>query len=120
MRGLAGSRASLIVFATGILLRPILIAPMASSGPLGSSAALLVALASVFAASILLAVCVAAGNRPAFAVGILTALAGVPLAAIGALAGLPMPWPLILAAYNAALAAVGAGAWREPSPAARR
>jgi hypothetical protein len=101
----------------GILLRPILIIPMASSGPLGSSAALPVALASVFAASILLAVGVALGSRPAIAVGILTAIVGVPLAAVGVLAGLPMPWPVILAAYNAALAAVGITAWRGSAPA---
>jgi hypothetical protein len=112
MRGRSGTRTSLILFATGILLRPILIVPMAPSGPLGGSATLPIALATVVAGSILLAVGVAVGNRPAIAVGILTALMGVPLAVIGVLAGLPMPWPLILVAYNAVLAGIGATAWR--------
>jgi hypothetical protein len=93
---------------------------MAQSGPLGGSILLPIGLVSVFAASILLAVGVSLGNRPAAAFGIVTAVAGVPLAAIGAAAGLPMPWPLLLVGYNGVLAAVGVAAWREPPPAARR
>jgi hypothetical protein len=95
------------VFAAGLLLRPILIVPMAPSGPLGGSNMLPIGLASVFALSILLAAGVFVGNRPAIAFGIFTALAGLVLAAIGAYLGLPMPWPLALAGYNIALAAVG-------------
>jgi len=95
------------VFAAGLLLRPILIVPMAPSGPLGGSNMLPIGLALVFALSILLAAGVSVGNRPAIAFGIFTALAGVVLAAIGACLGLPMPWPLAMAGYNIALAAVG-------------
>ncbi len=107
MRGHSDSLAWKKVFAAGILLRPILIVPMAPGGPLGGSNMLLVGLASVFALSILLAVGVVVGNRPAIAFGIFTALAGIPVAAIGAWLGLPMPWPLALAGYNIALAVVG-------------
>ena len=53
------------------------------------------------------------GNCPAIALGIVTALAGPVVAAIGAYVGLPMPWPLALAGYNVALAAVDIKAWRE-------
>jgi hypothetical protein len=103
------------VFAAGLLLRPILIVPMAPSGPLGGSILLPIGLALVFALSILVAagVFVEELGHLAIAFGIFTALAGLPLAAIGAYLGLPMPWPLALAAYNIALAAVGIKAWRE-------
>jgi hypothetical protein len=103
------------VFAAGLLLRPILIVPMAPSGPLGGSILLPIGLASVFALSILVAagVFVEELGHLAIAFGIFTALAGLPLAAIGAYLGLPMPWPLALAGYNIALAAVGIKAWRE-------
>jgi len=100
-------------FAAGLLLRPILIVPMAPSGPLGGSSMLPVGLAAVFALSALLAAGVFVGNRPAIAFGIFTALAGIPLAAIGAFVGLPMPWPLALAGCNVALAVVGIEAWEE-------
>jgi hypothetical protein len=95
------------IFAAGLLLRPILIVPMAPSGPLGGSNLLPIGLASMFALSVLLAAGVFVGYRLAIAFGIFTALAGVALAAIGALLGLPMPWPLAMAGYNIALAAVG-------------
>jgi len=103
------------VFAAGLLLRPILIVPMAPSGPLGGSILLPIGLASVFALSILVAagVFVEELGHLAIAFGTFTALAGLPLAAIGAYLGLPMPWPLALAGYNIALAAVGIKAWRE-------
>ena len=101
------------VFAAGLVLRPILVVPMAPSGPLGGSNMLPIGLASVFAFSILIAVGVFVGNRLAIAFGILTGLVGVVLAAIGAYVGLPMPWPLALGGYNIALAAVGIEAWRE-------
>ena len=101
------------VFVAGLLLRPLLIVPMAPSGPLGGSNMLPVGLASVFAFSILIAVGVLVGNRPAIAFGILTCLAGPVLAAIGVYVALAMPWPLALGVYNIALAAVGIKAWRE-------
>jgi hypothetical protein len=101
------------VFAAGLLLRPILIVPMAPSGPLGGSIMLPIGLASVFAFSIVLAAGVFVGNRPAIAFGIFTAVVGLQLAAIGAYFGLPMPWPLALAGYNIALVPVGIQAWRE-------
>ncbi len=101
------------VFAAGLLLRPILIVPMAPSGPLSGSNMLPIGLASVFALSILVAAGVFVGYRLVIAFGILTALAGLPLAVVGAYLGLPMPWPLALAGYNVALAAVGIKAWRE-------
>jgi hypothetical protein len=94
-------------FAAGLLLRPILIVPMAPSGPLGGSYLLPIGLASVFALSILLAAGVFVGYRLAIAFGIFTAVAGLVVAVIGAFLGLPMPWPLAMAAYNVALAAVG-------------
>ena len=71
-----------------------------------------IGLASVFALHILVAAGVFVGNRPAIAFGLFTALAGLPLAAIGAYLGLPMAWPLALAGYNVALAAVGIQTWR--------
>lgn len=101
------------VFAAGLVLRPILIVPMAQSGPLGGSDMLPIGLASVFALSILLAVGVFAGNHPAIAFGILTAVVGPVPALVGAYLGLPMPWPFAMAGYNVALAAVGVEAWRE-------
>jgi hypothetical protein len=107
MRSHSDSLAWKRVFAAGILLRPILIVPMAPSGPLGGSNMLLIGLAPVFALSILLAAGVVIGSRPAIALGIFTALAGLPVAAIGAWLGLPMPWPVALAGYNVALAVVG-------------
>ena len=113
MRSRSGSLTWKKVFAAGLLLRPILIVPMAPSGPLGGSNMLPIGLASVFALSILLAAGAFVGNRPAIAFGIFTALAGLVLAAIGTYLGLPMPWPLALAGDNIALAAVGIKAWRE-------
>jgi hypothetical protein len=113
MRGRSDSLTWTKAFAAGLLLRPILIVPMAPSGPLGGSDMLAIGLASVFALSILVAVGVFVGNRPAIAFGIFTAVDGVVLAAIGACLGLPMPWPLALAGYNIAVAAVGSMAWRE-------
>jgi hypothetical protein len=97
------------VFAAGLLLRPILIVPMAPSGPLAGSIMLPIGLAAVFAFSVLLAAGVLADELgpAAIAFGIFTALAGVVLAVIGAWVGLPMPWPLTMAAYNVALAAIG-------------
>jgi hypothetical protein len=106
------------------VLRPILIVPMAPSGPLGGSDMLPIGLASVFALSILLAAGVFVGNRPASAFGILSAVVGTVLALVGAYLGLPMPWPVVMSGYNVALAAVGIEAWRElghdPSTADRR
>lgn len=106
------------VFAAGLLLRPILIVPMAPSGPLGGSNMLPIGLALVFALHILVAagVFVYLLEYPAIAFGIFTALAGLVLAAIGVYLGLPMPWALALAGYNIALAAVGIKAWRELPP----
>ena len=101
------------VFAAGLLLRPILIVPMAPSGPLGDSGLLPIGLAVVFALSLLVAVGVLVGNRLVIALGVFTALEGLVLAAIGANLGLPMPWPLALAGCNIALVAVGIKAWRE-------
>ena len=105
------------VFVAGLLLRPLLIVPMAPSGPLGGSSLLPIGLVSVFAFSAMLAVGVFVAMRPAIAFGIFTGFAGVLLAAIGVYAGLPMPWPPALGAYNVALAAVGIGAWQELRPA---
>ncbi|MEW6224530.1 MAG: hypothetical protein AB1627_07855 [Chloroflexota bacterium] len=114
MRGRSLSRAWTKGFAAGLLVRPILIVPMAPSGPLGGSDLLPLALASVFAGSLPLAVGVYVGIRLAIAFGIFTAVAGVVVAAIGGYLGLPMPWPLAMAAYNLGLAAVGVRAWHEP------
>ncbi len=113
MRGRSDSLKWKKVFAAGLVLRPILIVPMAPSGPLGGSL-LPIGLALVFALSILLAVGVFVGYRLVIAFGILTAVAGLPLAVLGAYLGLPMPWPLALAGYNVGLATVGIKAWREP------
>ncbi len=113
MRSRSDSLAWKKVFAAGLLLRPILIVPMAPSGPLGGSDMLPIGLALVFATNILLAAGVFIWGRLATAFGLFTAVAGVPVAAIGVAVGLPMPWPLALAGYNVALAAVGIRAWRE-------
>jgi hypothetical protein len=102
-------------FAAGLLFRPILIMPMAPSGPMRGSIIVPIALASVFAFHIMLAAGVLLGARLMIAFAIITALAGVALAAIGVYAGLPMPWPLALASYNVALAAVGIKAWWGPA-----
>ena len=101
-------------FAAGLFLRPVLIVPMASAGPLRDSEWLPVALASVFLSSGLLAALVVLGNRLALAFGILTALLGVPLALVGIAVGLPMPWPVVMAGYNAVIAVVGILGWEEP------
>jgi hypothetical protein len=115
MRSRSGSLAWKRVFAAGLVLRPILIVPMAPSGPLGGSSLLPIGLVAVFALSALLAagVFVAELDRPAVAIGTFTAVAGVVLAVVGACLGLPTPWPLALAGYNLALAAVGVREWRE-------
>ena len=114
MRGRFDSLTWMKVFAAGLLLRPILIVPIAPSGPLGGSDMLPIGLASVFALSLLIAAGVFVGNRLAVAFGIFTAFDGVVLAGIGACLGLPMPWPIVLAGYNIGLVAVGIRAWREP------
>jgi hypothetical protein len=114
MRNRSDSLAWTRVFAAGLLLRPILIVPMAPSGPLGGSNLLPIGLAAVFVLSILLAAGVFVGNRPAIAFGIFTAVDGLVLAVIGAFLGLPAPWPLVMAGYNVALTAVGIKAWQEP------
>jgi hypothetical protein len=85
---------------------------MAPSGPLRGSIVVPIGLASVFAFHVLLAAGVFLGNRLMVAFGILTALLGVVVAIIGVWAGLPMPWPQAMAAYNVVLAAVGIEAWR--------
>ena len=97
------------------MLRPILIVPMAPSGPLAGSNMLPIGLAVVFALHILVAAGVFVEDLAGLAIafGIFTAVAGLVLAAIGAYLGLPMPWPLALAGYNIAFAAVGIKAWRE-------
>ncbi|MCU0504222.1 MAG: hypothetical protein MUE82_00385 [Chloroflexi bacterium] len=118
MRPRSGSRRWTTILAAGLALRPILIVPMAQGGPLGGSDLLPIGLLTVLAGSLLLAAGVLARIRPVTAFAILTAAAGVGLAVIGAWAGLPSPWPLLLAAYNAALVGVGIGAWREQQPAA--
>jgi hypothetical protein len=112
MRGRSGSPTWTRIFAAGLLLRPILIVPMAPSGLLSGSVMLPVGLAAVFAVNLLLAIGAYVGSRLVIALGILTAAAGVPLAAAGAWAGLPSPWPLLLVGYNAALVAAGIAAWR--------
>jgi hypothetical protein len=114
MRGRSGSPTWTRVFAAGLLFRPILIVPMAPSGPLGGSNLLPIGLVTVFALSLLVAAGVFVGNRPAIAFGIFTAVDGLVLAVIGAFLGLPAPWPLTMAGYNVALTAVGIEAWREP------
>lgn len=98
----------------GLVLRPVLIVPMAPSGPLGGSDLLPVAVASLIGAGLLLAVGVVVGNRLATALAIVTAVAAPVVAVVGAIAGLPMPWPLLLAVYDIVLAAVGIAAWRAP------
>jgi len=113
MRGRFDSVTWARIFAAGLLFRPILIVPMAPSGPLGGSNLLPIGLASLFALSLLFAAGVFVGSCPAITLGIVTALAGPVVAAIGAYVGLPMPWPLALAGYNVALAAVDIKAWRE-------
>jgi hypothetical protein len=115
MRGRSDSLTWKRVFAAGLLLRPILIVPMAPSGPLAGSNMLPIGLAVVFALHILVAAGVFVEHLAGLAVafGIFTALTGLVLAAVGAYLGLPMPWPLALAGYNIALAAVGIKAWRE-------
>ena len=112
MHGRSGARDAAWIFAAGLALRPILIAPMAPSGPLGGSELLPAGLAVVTAISLLLAAGVAVGNRWALAIGIFTAVDGIGLAAFGAWAGLSMPWPVVMAADNVVLAALGILAWR--------
>ncbi len=101
-------------FAGALLVRPILVVPMAASGPLGGSELLPLGLALLFAGSALFAAGVLAGVRLVLALGILSGLAGVPLALAGAIVGLPMPWPVLLAAYNMALATIGIEVWEAP------
>ncbi len=113
MRSRSDSRAWTIAFAAGLALRPILIVPMAPSGPLGGSSLLPVALVLLFAGNVVLALSMLARIRVVTAFGIFTAVAGVGLAAVGAWAGLPAPWPLLLVGYDVLLVLVGLRAWRE-------
>lgn len=107
-----------MVFAAGLALRPVLIVPMAPSGPLAGSVLLPIGLASLFAVSVLIAAGVFIGNRLVIGFGIFTALDGVLLAVAGMGMGLPMPWPLALFVCNLALGAIGVAAWRETRVAA--
>ncbi len=100
--------------AAGVLLRPVLLVPMAPSGPLGGSELMPLALGSMFVAHLGLAAGVFLGIRLVIAFVALTAVAGVPLALVGAYVGLPMPWPLVLGAYNAGIAGIAIAIWREP------
>jgi hypothetical protein len=102
-----------LIFAATILVRPVLIAPMAPGGPLGRSELLPVAIGGLFVAHGLLAVGVAAGSRPFLALALVSAVAAVPLALLGAVVGLALPWPLVLAGYNVLIAIVGVRAWRQ-------
>ncbi len=102
-----------MVFAVGIALRPVLVVPMAPSGPAAGSILLPIGLAGLFTVSILIAAGVFVGNRLVIAFGIFTALDGVLLAVAGIGLGLPMPWPLALLVCNLALGAIGVEAWRE-------
>lgn len=115
MSGRSPSLTWKIVFAAGLVLRPFLIVPMAPSGPLAGSDLLPVGLALLIAFHVLLAagVFVERLAAPAIAFGILTALAGVVLAAVGVWLGLPMPWSLALVGCNAVLAVVGIKAWED-------
>jgi hypothetical protein len=112
MRCLSGSLIWTIVFASGLLLRPVLIVPMAPSGPLAGSALLPIGLASVFAFHVMLAAAVLVANRLAIGFAIFTAGAGVVLAVVGVIVGLPEPWPLLLIGLNLALAPIGVETWR--------
>ncbi len=116
MRRHIDPRTKRTAFAAGLLLRPTLIVPMASSGPLASSDLLPIGLASLLVASLTLAACVFLGNRVAIALGIFSGLAGLPVATVGAFVGLALPWPLFLAAYNLALAVIGIVVWEAPPP----
>jgi hypothetical protein len=113
MRTRSDSRAWTRAFAAGLLLRPVLIVPMAPAGPLGGSALLPVALVLLVAGNVVLALGMLARIRPLTGFGIFTAIAGIAVSLVGAWAGLPMPWPLLLAAYDVALVPVGLRAWRE-------
>ncbi len=103
-------------FAAGLLVRPVLVLPMAPSGPLRGSELLPLGLAVVFAMSVLLAIGVFIAARPAIALGILSALGGLVLAAVGVAAGMPMPWPVALGACNAVVGALALEAWRSLEP----
>ncbi len=104
-----------IGLAAALLVRPVLLVPMAPSGPLGGSDLMPIALGLMFAVHVVLAAGVLIRSRIAIAFVALTAVAGVPLAFVGAYAGLPMPWPLVLAAWNAGVAAASLVVWREPA-----
>ncbi len=108
---------SRLVFAASLLARPLLILPMAPSGPLGRSDLLPFAIVGLFLAHGLLAAGVAVGSRPILALALVSALAAVPLAMLGLVVGLTMPWPIVLAGYNVLVAAIGVRAWREPADA---
>ena len=110
--GRAGAEVWRSAFAVGLLIRPLLIAPMAPSGPLGGSDALPLALGLLVVAHVAWAILAVVGSRPAVAIGIASGVVGVPVAALGLLLALPGPWPLVLTAWNGALAAVGVVAWR--------
>ena len=110
--GRAGPDAWRAAFALALLFRPLLIAPMAPSGPLCGWDALPLAVGLLVVGHAVWAVLAVAGNRLAIALGIVTAVVGVPVAALGALLALPAPWPLALTAWNGALAAIGVVAWR--------
>ncbi len=112
MDGHTDSRGWAAAFAAGLLLRPLLIVPMAPSGPLAGSDLLPLAIAGLFAGSAGLAAGVWLGSRLFTALGILSAVVAPAIAVAGAWAGLPAPWPLLLAVYDGGLAVVGAMAWR--------
>ena len=106
---------SRLVFAASLLVRRVLILPMAPRGPLGRSELLPVGVVVVLLGHALLAAGVAAGSRPILALALITALAAVPLAMVGLVVGLTMPWPIVLAGYNVLVAAIGLRAWHEPA-----
>jgi hypothetical protein len=102
-----------LVLAAGLVLRPLLIMPMAESGPMRGTMMVPIGLGLLFLSSCLLAVAVFVWGRPLIALAAITAALGIVLAVVAMYAGLPMPWPLLLAALNASLAVLGIPAWRE-------
>jgi hypothetical protein len=74
--------------AVGLVLRPMLIAPMTPGGPLAGSFLLPVGLIALAAFHFVLAAGVLIENRLAVGLSILTAVVGVPIALLGAYLGL--------------------------------
>ncbi len=108
-----GPRIYAVTLAAAVILRPALIAPMASSGPMRDTIAVPIGLGLLIGSSLLIGLGVLAIGRLMIAFAAITSVLGIVSALVGLYAGLPLPWPILLLAWNIGVTLLGIPAWRE-------